>query len=271
MANMNEFDSEMTAGQILRAARTTGRRKRELNTVARVLCIKEESLDALENDDFAKIGELVYILGFARNYAMELELDPYVIVGKIKKQMGLVEEEDEIEIEGEEPAGIADKAPRPAAFGNWMRKKSKAILIASVSLAIIGAAGLTIVLNRKTTAAPAEAESVDAGVAGTKFNMPVSREYGLRNKDYANIVLQATGTTWVQIKNVAGNIVFEHSMVAGDVYYALNGSVATIGNAGALDVWVNGQEIPKLGADHQRLLDVVLSPENLMKGIGVRE
>jgi hypothetical protein len=54
-------------------------------------------------------------------------------------------------------------------------------------------------------------------------------------------------------------------MLAGDVYYALNGTTATIGNAGALDIWVNGREIPKLGTEHQRLLDILLTPENLVK------
>ncbi|MDR1071261.1 MAG: DUF4115 domain-containing protein, partial [Rickettsiales bacterium] len=240
MADMIETNDEMTAGQMLRNARTTGRRRRELNTIARLLCIKEEFLDALENDDFEKIPELVYILGFARNYAMELELDPYVIVDKIKKQMGLTEEEDSVEIEGEEPTGILDKAPRPSAMGDWLRKNSKILLVTFLAAITVGSAGL-VIMETVNNAAPA-AESAE--VASTKFNVPVGREYGVRNRDYANVVLQATGTTWIQIKNAAGNVVFEHSMVSGDVYYALNGSTATIGNAGSLDIWVNGREIP---------------------------
>jgi hypothetical protein len=54
-------------------------------------------------------------------------------------------------------------------------------------------------------------------------------------------------------------------MVSGDVYYALNGSTATIGNAGSLDIWVNGREIPKIGAEHQRVLDLELTPESLVR------
>ncbi|MDR3208783.1 MAG: DUF4115 domain-containing protein [Rickettsiales bacterium] len=261
MADMIDMNEEMTAGQMLRYIRTTGRRRRELNTIARLLCIKEEFLDALENDDFDKIPELVYILGFARNYAMELDLDPYIIVDKIKKQMGLFEEEDSVEIEGEEPTGILDKAPRTSWIGDWLRKNSKIILIAFLSAIIVGSASV-VILETVKTGEPAQ-ESVE--IASTKFNMPVGREYGVKNRDYANIVLQATGTTWVQIKNTAGNVVFEHSMVAGDVYYALNGSTATIGNSGALDIWVNGREIPKIGGEHQRVLDLVLTPEALIK------
>ena len=34
-------DANMTAGEILRAARTTGRRKREIPTISKQLCIRE--------------------------------------------------------------------------------------------------------------------------------------------------------------------------------------------------------------------------------------
>ncbi len=84
-----ETPVELSAGEMLRNARTTGRRKREISTIAKQLCIREEFLDALENGNYNVIPETVYILGFARNYAMELGLNPDEIVAKIKKEMGL--------------------------------------------------------------------------------------------------------------------------------------------------------------------------------------
>jgi hypothetical protein len=259
------IDSELTAGQMLRLARTTGRRKRELNTLARLLCIKEDFLEALENDDFGRIPEMVYILGFARNYAMELELDPYVIVEKIKKQMGFLEEEDMVDPEAENmlpPEEKIDAEPATAGGANvFLRRNGKNILIvfgALVLIALLGLAVGTLIPDTPRTEEPAE-------LVGTKYNLPTGKEFGIKNRDYAAIVLQATGAVWVQIKNQAGTVVFEHSMMAGDVYYALNGSLATIGNAGAMDIWVNGREIPKLGAEHQRLLDVPLTPDSLIK------
>ena len=85
-----EAPVEMTAGEMLRNARTTGRRKREIPTIAKQLCIREEFLEALENGDYNAIPETVYILGFARNYAMELGLEPEEVIAKIKKEMGLL-------------------------------------------------------------------------------------------------------------------------------------------------------------------------------------
>ena len=77
-----EVPVEITAGEMLRNARTTGRRKREIPTIAKQLCIREEFLEALENGKYNTIPETVYVLGFARNYAMELGLNPDDIVTK---------------------------------------------------------------------------------------------------------------------------------------------------------------------------------------------
>ena len=54
-----EAPVEMTAGEMLRNARTTGRRKREIPTIAKQLCIREEFLEALENGDYNAIPETV--------------------------------------------------------------------------------------------------------------------------------------------------------------------------------------------------------------------
>ena len=62
---------EMTAGEMLKNARTTGRRNREISTIAKLLCIREEFLTALEEGNYRVIPEDVYILGFARSYAVE--------------------------------------------------------------------------------------------------------------------------------------------------------------------------------------------------------
>ena len=88
-ADLLDLKVGMTAGDMLKNARTTGRRKREIQTIAKQLCIREEFLEALESGNYSVIPEQVYILGFARNYALELGLDPDEIVKKIKEEMGV--------------------------------------------------------------------------------------------------------------------------------------------------------------------------------------
>ena len=89
--------AEMTAGEMLRNARTTGRRKREIATIAKLLCIREEFLTALEEGNYRVIPEDVYILGFARSYAVELGLNPDEIILKLKHELGIIQEPAEEE------------------------------------------------------------------------------------------------------------------------------------------------------------------------------
>ena len=78
--------NEITAGEMLRNARTTGRRKREVATIAKLLCIREDFLTALEEGNYHVIPETVYILGFARSYAVELGLNPDEVIAKLKRE-----------------------------------------------------------------------------------------------------------------------------------------------------------------------------------------
>ena len=55
---MNENNVEMTAAEMLRNARTTGRRKREIPTIAKQLCIREEFLEALESGNYHQIPKM---------------------------------------------------------------------------------------------------------------------------------------------------------------------------------------------------------------------
>ena len=77
---MNAAVMGMTAGEMLKNARTTGRRKREISTISKLLCIREEFLTALEEGNYRVIPEDVYILGFARSYAVELGLNPDEVI-----------------------------------------------------------------------------------------------------------------------------------------------------------------------------------------------
>ena len=56
---VEEVPVQMTAGEMLRNARTTGRRKREIATIAKQLCIREEFLEAMETGQYDVIQLVV--------------------------------------------------------------------------------------------------------------------------------------------------------------------------------------------------------------------
>ncbi|MBN2752284.1 MAG: DUF4115 domain-containing protein [Rhodospirillaceae bacterium] len=94
----------------------------------------------------------------------------------------------------------------------------------------------------------------------------VSREprvYGAENAG-ARVEIVATGESWVQVTE-NGNLVLTRLMRAGDRFKAPNrpGLLLMTGNAGGLDVVIDGQKVKRLGAAGQVMRDVPLTPDHL--------
>ncbi|MBR2510619.1 MAG: DUF4115 domain-containing protein [Alphaproteobacteria bacterium] len=296
-ADLLDLKVGMTAGDMLKNARTTGRRKREIQTIAKQLCIREEFLEALESGNYSIIPEQVYILGFARNYALELGLDPDEIVKKIKEEMGVSSDcaktdEDETacampSIKEESWVKVWFVKVYQFIYQHWLWFLGGAVLIGAI-IAIVfvlmskDKQSVAVVNN---TVAPVVAESTDGTNGATavvadgteiatvvvddgtpKFNAEVREVFGTDNKDESAVVLQAVQESWVKVEDGRGNTVFSRVLVPGDVYYVPKGNnyKATFGNAGGVDIWVNGKLAPDAGADHTRISDISLKPEKLM-------
>lgn len=188
---------EMTAGEMLRNARTTGRRKREIPTIAKQLCIREEFLQALEDGDYSVIPEPVYILGFARNYAMELGLNPDEVVAKIKREMGL---SADCAVDSDAADNSACAAPGAAGVGfaaragAFVRRKWKwfaggaAVLV----VLIVGIAVLVAALRGGDTQNPTDVVAVETAPVVTEpaYSKEVRERFGTENREKANVVLQ---------------------------------------------------------------------------------
>lgn len=266
-------NNNLTAAQMLREARTNGRRKRELSTLSKLLCIREEYLEALEKGKYTLIPELVYILGFARNYAIELGLNPEEIVEKIKNEMGIVNEfesdseEDEISSENlNEPEKATKKSIILGKFSKYLYKNWK-WLTASVIALVIAIASISLILNLASQSGDSY-QATDVVTPEPSYKQDVREKFGTENRAKSTVILQATQESWVKIEDPRGNTVFSRVLVPGDVYYVPAGDnfKATLGNAGGIDVWVNGDLIAKLGAAHERKSGIIMTPQALMPG-----
>lgn len=268
-----EAPVELTAGQMLHNARTTGRRKREIPTIAKQLCIREEFLEALEKGDYSAIPEPVYILGFARNYAMELGLEPDEIVAKIKKEMGMTADcadSDDVtacampSIKEESWSKVCFVKAYQFVYQNWIWFVGALLAIVLIVL------GIVLLSPSETTEEVVAAIPVVEQVVNTEpeYKLTVRERFGTDNREKANVILQASQESWVKVEDGRGNTVFSRVLVPGDVYYAPVGNKykATFGNAGGIDIWVNGKLIPDAGADHTRKSGIMLNPDSLLGG-----
>ncbi|MDR1361231.1 MAG: helix-turn-helix domain-containing protein [Rickettsiales bacterium] len=276
---MTEQINEMTAAEMLYTARTAGRRKRELQTIAKQLCIREEYLDALENGRYAEIPELVYILGFARNYALELGLDPDEIIAKIKSEMGLAEEPNEIDetidaapAKNQTAGGAVARKSKAIAAGTlekgakYISKNWKWLTVVVVALAIAAGSVAMILSLGQDSGNTESVEAVAPAVKEPTYKQAVKGTFGTENRANATVILQAAQESWVKIEDARGDTLFSRVLVPGDVYYVPVGDKikGTFGNAGGIDVWVNGELAPALGASHTRKTGVLMTPESLL-------
>ncbi len=271
-------NAKMTAGEILRDARTTGRRKREIPTIAKQLCIREEFLIALEDGDYTVLPETVYILGFARNYAMELGVDPDMIVEKIKKELGIAKNEPVVV-----PQAPVEKAEVPSNVQNNenFAKKLNEIkdshackfvvkywkwFVGGLILVVI-LAGIAIMLMMPSGEDHTVAEATVQVVSNEPaYQQPVRERFGVENRESGEIILQSIQESWVKVEDARGKTVFSRVLVPGDVYYVPAGgkNKATFGNAGGIDVWVRGELAPKVGDINTRKTGITLDADVLL-------
>ena len=280
--------TEMTAGEMLRQARTTGRRKREIATISKLLCIREEFLTALEEGNYRVIPEDVYILGFARSYAVELGLNPDEVILQLKKELGLIKDTKETKEEEAETKPVPQKQQikiDKEVLLNWVKTawvyvKKHWIWFASIFAALVLVIVLLVVLigGDKATDTPenlpetAEIVASATEVKEPDFRFPVHEKFEVKNSKEARVVLQAEKESWVKIEDARGSSVFSRVLVPGDVYYLPNGDKfkATFGNVGAIDVWVDGQLVKKLGPANTKKTGISMAPDAL-KSVGFAE
>ena len=282
--------AEMTAGEMLKNARTTGRRKREIATIAKLLCIREEFLTALEEGNYRFIPEDVYILGFARSYAVELGLNPDEVIDKLKSELGIVSEKreekkeerkEEIEVKTE-PKTKTEKPKRKIKFNreylmnlfklSWQYVKKHWIwFVSGLAIVVILTVASIIVFGKKQSESEPVVVAQETAVVAIEtkkepdFRYPVREKFNEKSSKESRVVLQAEKESWVKIEDARGSTVFSRVLVPGDVYYMpLNDKLkGTFGNAGGIDVWVDGQLVNKVGPANTRKNGISMSPDAL--------
>ena len=86
--------------------------------------------------------------------------------------------------------------------------------------------------------------------------------------DGARVVLRFTGDTWVQVKERGGPALVTKVMKAGDTFPVPTRSnlVLNTGNAGRVEILVDGVAVPSIGGAGTVRKDVALAPAQLKAG-----
>jgi len=115
-----------------------------------------------------------------------------------------------------------------------------------------------------TKVEPAKTEAAKVEPPKTEAPKPAAGE----NTD-SRVQLTAAGDDcWIQVREMDGQLVMSKLLRKGDSYAVPNraGLTLMVGNAGALDVLVDGKKAPALGAAGQVRRDIRLDPDKLVGG-----
>ena len=141
------------------------------------------------------------------------------------------------------------------------------IIVVAMLVVIIFGGAVTDGSADNAQAPEAVVEEKVVAIEEPVYNIPVRERFGKENMAKAKVIMQAIEDSYVGVEDSKGHVVFGRSLVAGDVYYVPSGTgyKAKFGNAGGVDIWVEGKLAPKVGANKTSKKDVSLNVESLMK------
>jgi cytoskeleton protein RodZ len=246
-------------GETLRAARR--QQGVTLADAAAETRVRESYLTALEAEDFAALGGDVYVKGFLRSYARFLRLDPEPLIAAYRAQYERPEEDMR-------PLAAQSVSPMSAERRPGLIVGAGTAVLVIVLLAIIG------IVGGRDDADPAEAigapDPVPVSELPTAEATPTDAATEEPSEDPTDeaepnddpteeidgssleVVLDLTGESWMRVI-VDGQEQVEGVQGEGETltFSATSEITLRIGNAGAVEVTVNGQERGTLGGDAQ--------------------
>jgi len=267
-------DTTQYIGQHLERARTA--LGLSTSQVAERLRIRAMFVDALEREEWAIIGEFVYVRGFLKNYAKLVGLDPAPLVAQLTAEYAPEAAAPRPALESLAGAGmstvrVADETATRRWFP-WVLGSLTAI--AAVLVVMVG-----ISLWQTRSVSPAS----DGAVQGTQLvpAQPSSTQLtqqpataltdtsddGQMQNEGVNLRLQLTQPSWLSVVVDGKRVVYE-TLPAGTVreFHGVREITLRAGNAGGVVAKIDGKDLGALGQAGQvqdRVFAVKTSPEQL--------
>lgn len=253
----------MEIGNILREARQA--KGYSLADAEEATKIRARYLEALENEQFEILPGQVYVIAFLRNYARFLGLDDNQLVQQYK-EMGTSSDISEYDHEDENTTLQASSTP-----DRRIRRRSKRRVSYWPFVAVAALLAVALGIGYAFKSLPPQADTEQPQVAGQQQESEQQQSPDVENdrQDQTNegpeatspdpqkqtspveLVLNVTDANcWMKI-DVDGQTAFEGIVTPGNVkeFSGQERINVVLGNAGAVEVQYNGENIGKLGAN----------------------
>lgn len=237
-------ETDLTVGQIL--ARARQKRRREIKRIADQLCIRSSYLEALENSRYDVFPGQVYAIGFLKTYATYLGLDADALIEQYKKEtdfltpkpviMPIPERSSMMPTVSYILAGLFVIA---LVWGVWYFASYEQVKKEAVLPPIVEA-------EAEMTPIPVVVEETEP-VVETAEAEPVTPVQSV--EPLTRIKIVAHQDVWLEIQD-EDMFIFNRVLKAGETFDVPDDSenmMLKTGNAGGMDIYVDGEKIKPLG------------------------
>lgn len=241
-----------SVGHALAQARTAaGLSVDEISTITRV---RVPIVQSIEQDDFSRCGGDVYARGHIRSLARAVGLDPEPLI----EQYAAEHESAELPIkvaqvyEAERIRSVEPRRP------NWTAAMIAAIVV------VLGFVGFTVFSGsgggnstaKSATSSPTVTTSPSRTPQGNEVPKPQPSNSAIAAAPPGKVTVKVSaegGTSWIQATDSNGKMLFQDSLKKGQSKTWTDDKKIklVVGNAGAVQLFVNGKDLGAAGSDGQ--------------------
>lgn len=248
-----------SVGRTIQQARIAA--KLTVDEVSATTRVRIPIVQAIEEDDFSRCGGDVYARGHIRTLARAVGLDPAALIEQFNEERG-----HEPALVPSGPVFEAERIRPEPRRPNWT-----AAMVAAI-VAVVGFVTFTFVNGNDSKSDPGavaedgaspgadetaepetDPESEKPGGAESPAPEPTDSAIAGAPADKVTLKVVANGRSWVMVKDVNGQQLYEGIMEDGDSEDFTSDEQLdfSTGNAGAIELFVNGKHIPEVGGPGQ--------------------
>lgn len=246
---ISEPGADLSLGGVLRTTRE--QQGFTIPEVAARIRVRAVMLTALEQDDYAALPAPIYVTGFLRSYGTFLGLDPQSLIGRYRDDSNRHQQRDAFVM-----PPIEHPARHVPQWLVWLCLILLLVIVTSIAMWRSEKRNLADLIPSIPDRLQEPVTSQPSPVA------PAARIFGT-NGD-TRLVLHAHGQSWVEIRDAHGSLLLTRVLQDGDQYRVppdKPGLRLNTGDAGMLDIELDGVVRDRLGQPGTALRDVDLTPE----------
>ena len=248
-----EQQDDSTVGERLREARVA--QKMSLETVAGQTRIPLRHLEALENGDWATLPAPAYCVGFAKNYATMVGLDPVVIGADLRAEMGGTRQ---VYTQAE----VFEPADPKRAMPKWL------MLAAAIAVVLIVA---LLMWLRNADLAPADAAPLAATADAAQSaagSVAAPANAVAATPAIGPVTISAREDAWIKVRDAGGAVLREGVLKKGESFAVPTapGAKLDTGRPEALSLTAGGRDLPAVGTPGRSVSGISLDAADLSRG-----